>query len=64
MVEPTRVPLQPIRKGSLAKVWLGIVIVLVVAAAAAWWVAPKSVKVTELVAGSGPHRLAEAGLVH
>jgi FKBP-type peptidyl-prolyl cis-trans isomerase FkpA len=55
MVEPTRVPLQPIRKGSLAKVWLGIVIVLVVAAGAAWWVAPKSVKVTELVAGSGPH---------
>jgi FKBP-type peptidyl-prolyl cis-trans isomerase FkpA len=40
MVEPTRVPLQPIRKGSLAKVWLGIVIVLLVAAGAAWWFAP------------------------
>ena len=28
MVEPTRVPLQPIRKGSLTKLWAGIVIVL------------------------------------
>jgi len=55
MVEPTRVPLQPIKKGSLAKLWLGIVIVLAVAAAAAWWSAPQGVKVTELVAGSGPH---------
>lgn len=55
MVEPTRVPLQPIRKGSLAKLWVGIVVVLLVAAAAAWWSAPHGVKVTELVAGSGPH---------
>jgi FKBP-type peptidyl-prolyl cis-trans isomerase FkpA len=55
MVEPTRVPLQPIRKGSLAKLWLGIVVVLALAAAAAWWSVPQGVKVTELVAGSGPH---------
>jgi FKBP-type peptidyl-prolyl cis-trans isomerase FkpA len=55
MVEPTRVPLQPIQKGSLAKLWAGIVLVLVVAVAAAWWSAPHGVKVTELVAGSGPH---------
>ena len=55
MVEPTRVPLQPIQKGSLVKLWAGIVLVLVVAVAAAWWSAPHGVKVTELVAGSGPH---------
>lgn len=54
MVEPTRVPLQPIRKGSLAKLWLGIVVILLVAVATAWWSAPKGVKVTEIVAGSGP----------
>jgi FKBP-type peptidyl-prolyl cis-trans isomerase FkpA len=55
MVEPTRVPLQPIKQGSLAKLWAGIVVVLLVAAGAAWWAAPHGVKVTELVAGSGPH---------
>jgi FKBP-type peptidyl-prolyl cis-trans isomerase FkpA len=55
MVEPTRVPLQPIRKGSLVKLWLGILVIVAVAALAAWWSAPKGVKVTEIVAGSGPH---------
>jgi len=55
MVEPTRIPLQPIKPGSLAKLWAGIVVVLLVAAGAAWWAAPHGVKVTELVAGSGPH---------
>ena len=55
MVEPTRVPLQPIRKGSLLKLWLGILVIVAVAVLAAWWSAPKGVKVTEIVAGSGPH---------
>ncbi len=55
MVEPTRVPLQPIRKGSLPKLWFGIVVVLLVAVGFAWLAAPHGVKVTELVAGSGPH---------
>jgi FKBP-type peptidyl-prolyl cis-trans isomerase FkpA len=55
MVEPTRVPLQPIKKGSLAKVWAGVILVVLVAAAFAWLNAPHGVKVTELVAGSGPH---------
>jgi FKBP-type peptidyl-prolyl cis-trans isomerase FkpA len=55
MVEPTRVPLQPIRKGSLVKLWLGILVIVAVAALAAWSSAPKGVKVTEIVAGSGPH---------
>jgi FKBP-type peptidyl-prolyl cis-trans isomerase FkpA len=55
MVEPTRVPLQPIRKGSLTKLWLGLVVVVLVAVGFAWLAAPHGVKVTELVAGSGPH---------
>jgi FKBP-type peptidyl-prolyl cis-trans isomerase FkpA len=55
MVEPTRVPLQPIKKGSLAKVWAGVILVVLVAAAFAWLNAPHGVKVTEIVAGSGPH---------
>jgi FKBP-type peptidyl-prolyl cis-trans isomerase FkpA len=44
MVEPTRVPLQPIRKGSLTKLWAGIVVVLLVAAAAAWLNVPHAKK--------------------
>ena len=55
MVEPTRVPLQPIKKGSLTKVWGGVIAVILVAAAFAWFNAPHGVKVTEIAAGSGPH---------
>lgn len=55
MVEPTRVPLQPIQKGSVAKIWFGVIVVLLAAFALAWWAAPHGVKVTELSAGSGPH---------
>lgn len=60
MVEPTRVPLQPIRKGSLAKLWAGIVVVLLVAAAAAWLNVPHArklaggVTIETLTAGKGP----------
>jgi len=53
MVEPTRVPLQPIQKGSMGKLWAGIFVVLLVAAAAAWWTVPHGVKVKELIAGTG-----------
>jgi FKBP-type peptidyl-prolyl cis-trans isomerase FkpA len=60
MVEPTRVPLQPIRKGSLVKLWAGIVVVLLVAAAAAWLNVPHAKRLTggvtieTLEAGKGP----------
>ncbi len=40
MAEVTRVPLQPIRKGSLTKLWLGVVALLLVGAAVAWAAAP------------------------
>jgi FKBP-type peptidyl-prolyl cis-trans isomerase FkpA len=60
MVEPTRVPLQPIRKGSLTKLWLGVVVVLLVAFAFAWLAAPHvqklkdGVTIETLKEGEGP----------
>lgn len=60
MVEPTRVPLQPIRKGSLTKLWAGIVVVLLVAAAFAWFNVPHAKKLAggvtleTLQEGKGP----------
>ena len=55
MVEPTRVPLQPIQQGSLVKLWLGIAMVLLVAAGAAWLSVPRGVHLETIVAGSGPY---------
>ena len=54
MTEVTRVPLQPIAKGSLTKLWLGVIVALLVAAGVAWAAVPAGVKVTELTAGKGP----------
>ena len=60
MVEPTRVPLQPIRKGSVAKIWAGVIVVILIAAAVAWLNVPHAktlaggVTIETLVAGNGP----------
>ena len=54
MTEVTRVPLQPIAKGSLTKLWLGVVVAVLIAAGLAWAAVPKGVAVEELQAGSGP----------
>jgi len=40
MTEITRVPLQPLPKGSLTKLWLGIAAAVLVAAGVAWAAAP------------------------
>lgn len=53
MAEVTRVPLQPIAKGSVLKLWLGILVALLIAAALAWWAMPKGVEVTVLEEGTG-----------
>ena len=53
MAEVTRVPLQPIAKGSLTKLWLGVLAALLVAGLVAWSTMPSSLTVTELTAGSG-----------
>lgn len=60
MTEITRVPLQPIAKGSLTKLWIGIVIVLLAAAGVAWAAVPKvqtlaeGVTIETLAQGTGP----------
>lgn len=53
MTEVTRVPLQPIAKGSLTKLWLGVVVAVLLAAGIAWAAVPQGVNVEELQAGTG-----------
>lgn len=54
MAEVTRVPLQPIGKGILGKLWLGIVVAILIAAGAAWATSYQGVTVETLSAGTGP----------
>ncbi|AKH42466.1 FKBP-type peptidyl-prolyl cis-trans isomerase FkpA [Altererythrobacter atlanticus] len=54
MAEVTRVPLQPIAKGSLTRLWLGIAAAILIAAGVAWAVMPAGVTVEEVQAGTGP----------
>ena len=53
MTEITRVPLQPITKGALTKLWLGVVAALLIAGGIAWAAMPSGVKVATVVAGQG-----------
>jgi len=53
MTEITRVPLQPIAKGSLTKLWVGIAAAALVAGGVAIAALPPSVKVQTLTGGSG-----------
>lgn len=53
MAEVTRVPLQPIAKGSLTKLWLGVLAAVLVAAGIAWVAMPKGVDVDVVTAGEG-----------
>ena len=54
MTEITRVPLQPIAKGSLSKLWLGVAAIVLAAAGIAWAALPAAVDVETLTAGTGP----------
>ena len=54
MTEVTRVPLQPIAKGSLTKLWIAVIALILVGAGLAWAAVPKGVKVETLVEGTGP----------
>ncbi len=54
MAEVTRVPLQPIAKGSIVKLWLGILVVIALAAGLAYWAMPKGVEITTVTEGKGP----------
>lgn len=54
MTEITRVPLQPLEKGSLTKLWLGVAAAVAVAGAAAYAAMPALVSVKTVKAGQGP----------
>lgn len=54
MTEITRVPLQPIAKGSLTKLWVGIAAAALAAGGIAWATMPAQVDVDTVKAGQGP----------
>lgn len=53
MAEVTRVPLQPIAKGSLTKLWLGVIVAVLIGAGIAWAAVPAGIKVSTITAGTG-----------
>ena len=53
MTEITRVPLQPIAKGSLTKLWFGVVAAILLSGGLAWAAAPKGADLEVLTEGSG-----------
>ena len=55
MAEVTRVPLQPVKKGSVAKLWLGLLALFAAAAALAWASMPASTQIEVLTEGVGGH---------
>lgn len=54
MTEITRVPIQPIAKGSLTRLWLGVVAAIALAGGLAWAAMPKGVDVDVVAEGTGP----------
>jgi FKBP-type peptidyl-prolyl cis-trans isomerase FkpA len=54
MAEVTRVPLQPVAKGSLTKLWLGVIVAVLIGAGIAWAAVPKGFSIDTLVEGEGP----------
>ena len=54
MTEITRVPIKPVAKGSLTKLWIGVVLAIAVGAGLAWAAVPRGVDVDTQIAGTGP----------
>ena len=54
MTEITRVPLQPIAKGSLTKIWLGVAAAALAAGGIAWAAMPPRVDIDTITKGAGP----------
>ena len=54
MTEITRVPLQPIAKGSLTKLWLGVIVAILIGGGLAWAAMPKGLDVEVITEGTGP----------
>ena len=53
MAEITRVPLQPVAKGSLAKIWIGVIVAVLLGAGLAWAATPKTFSIDTIQAGTG-----------
>ncbi|MEE4204857.1 MAG: FKBP-type peptidyl-prolyl cis-trans isomerase [Erythrobacter sp.] len=53
MAEVTRVPIQPLAKGSLTKLWLGVLIAVLLGGGLAWAAMPKGLDITVLAEGEG-----------
>ena len=54
MTEITRVPLQPVAKSVLTKLWLGVLFVALCAAGLVWASLPPDIELTTVTAGTGP----------
>ncbi len=54
MTEITRVPLQPIAKGSLGKLWLAVAAAALAAGGIAWAAMPAQVDIDTITKGEGP----------
>ncbi|WP_370179653.1 FKBP-type peptidyl-prolyl cis-trans isomerase [Alteriqipengyuania sp.] len=59
MTEITRVPLRPIAKGSLTKLWIGVIAAIGLAILLAWAVMPQAYGLTVIEEGEGPNPTAE-----
>jgi FKBP-type peptidyl-prolyl cis-trans isomerase FkpA len=55
MTEITRVPIKPLAKGSLTKLWIGVILAVLVGAGLAWAAIPRGLSVDTEVAGTGPN---------
>jgi hypothetical protein len=55
----TAVPIQPLKKGSVVKLWLGIVVLTLIAAGFAWWTTGRMMFTT--TASGLQYRMVEAG---
>jgi len=65
MTEITRVPLQPIAKGALGKLWLGVAALALAAGGIAYAALPSAVAVQTLTPGSGPSpTIADVALIN
>ena len=53
MTEITRVPLQPIKKGSLTKLWIGVAAAILLGGGLAWAAVPKGAGLEIVTAGNG-----------
>lgn len=59
MTEITRVPLQPIAKGAVTKLWLGVAVIALAAGGIAYAALPPTVDVAVVKPGTGPSPTAE-----